>query len=373
VPTPLAEAWDGASWSIEKTPAPATFTQTSLSGVACPTAADCFGVGSSGIDASFGTLTEHWDGSSWSIQRTPANPGVGDYLGGVACTSAMACTAVGGVFTSHGGRTLAERWNGTSWSVQRTPSEPPPEDSFLVAVSCASAGSCVSVGDAGGSPAVPMAEVWNGTSWSIRTPVADGPGDSGLAGVSCTSASNCIAVGAGDNTPAGLLPLAERWDGTSWSVQPLPVPASAVRSDLNSVSCASASACIAVGSYQDSSGTGFPLAETWDGTSWSIQPVSGPAGSTNASLSAVSCTSPRACMAVGGYSASSGATALMAEVWDGTSWSVQLAATPKDAPSSFLAGVACGSPGVCTAVGSMTTQVDNLGASASKALAEARS
>jgi hypothetical protein len=39
------------------------------------------------------------------------------------------------------------------------------------------------------------------------------------------------------------------------------------------------------------------------------------------------------------YSASSGATALMAEVWDGTSWSVQPAATPKDALSSFPADV----------------------------------
>jgi hypothetical protein len=74
---------------------------------------------------------------------------------------------------------------------------------------------------------------------------------------------------------------------------------------------------------------------------------------------------------VGGYStASSAATLLMAEVWNGTSWSVQPAITPNGA-DSFLAGVACSAPGVCTAVGSTTTKIGNLGESASKTLAEA--
>jgi hypothetical protein len=371
VPDPLAEGWNGASWSIVQTAAPATFIRSNLSGIACPTAADCFGVGSSGISTGSGTLTEHWDGSAWSIQPTPANPGFSDYLGGIACTSATACTAVGGTFTDHGGHALAERWNGTSWSVQRTPAEPPHQNGFLFGVSCASAGSCVAVGYAEGQPIVPMAEVWNGSSWTIRNPVADGPGDSSLAAVSCTSASNCIAVGAGDNTPAGLLPLAERWDGTSWSVQQMPRPAGAVRTELTGVSCPSAGACLAVGDYQDSSSTGFPLAEAWNGTSWAIQPVSGPAGSRDAGLSALSCTSPSACTAVGGYSTpSSGATLLMAEVWNGTSWSVQRAVTPSGA-DSFFAGVACSAPGVCTAVGTTTTKTDNLGESASKTFAEA--
>jgi len=370
VPTPLAEAWNGTAWSIEKTPAPATFTQTILSGVACPTAADCFAVGSSGSGSGFGTLAERWDGSSWSIQQTPVTGGIQDYLGGIACTSATSCEAVGGVFAAHGGRALAEAWNGSSWSVQKIPSAPPHNSTFLAAVSCASPSSCVAVGNAGGSPAVPIAETWNGSSWSIRMPVPAGPGDSSLASVSCVSPGNCIAVGAGDNTSTGLLPLAERWDGTSWSTEPVPRPAGAVRTELSGVACTSAGACLAVGDYQDHSGTGFPLAERWDGTSWSIQAVSGPAGSTSASLSALSCTSVRACTAVGGYSTSTG-SALMAEVWDGTSWSVQPAAMPKNVIDNFLSALACSSPGVCTAVGGSTTKINNQGASADQALAEA--
>jgi hypothetical protein len=79
----------------------------------------------------------------------------------------------------------------------------------------------------------------------------------------------------------------------------------------------------------------------------------------------------RSCTAVGGYSTpTSGASLLMAEVWDGSSWSVQRAVTPTGADSS-LASVACSAPGVCTAVGSTTTKVDNLGESASKTLGEA--
>ena len=370
-PTPLAEAWNGASWSIETTPAPATFPQNSLSAVACPAATDCFAVGSSGVGAGSGALTEHWNGSSWSIQRTPVTGGFQNYLGGLACTSATACTAVGGMFTRHGGHALAERWNGTTWSVQRIPSEPHPSNSFLLAVSCASPGSCVAVGDAQHEPAaVPMAEVWNGTSWSIRTPIADGPGDSGLDAVSCTSPSSCIAVGFGNNSTTEV-PIAERWNGTSWSAQPVPVPAGLFRGFLTGVSCAAAGGCIAVGNYEDSSGNGFPLAESWDGTAWSVQPISGPAGSQGTPLSSVSCTSPSTCTAVGNYTTRAGAVLLLAEVWNGTSWSSQPVAGPKNVVSSFLSGVACGAPGVCTAVGSSTTKIDNQGASANKTLAAA--
>ena len=43
------------------------------------------------------------------------------------------------------------------------------------------------------------------------------------------------------------------------------------------------------------------LVERWDGSSWSIQPLRGRAGERGASLSAVSCISPDACTAVGSY------------------------------------------------------------------------
>jgi hypothetical protein len=346
---PLAQAWNGTAWSIEQLPAPASATASILFGVACPAASDCSGVGQGGGNAGSAALVQHWDGTAWSIRRTPVTPGTDASLFGISCTSAAACTAVGTTGSPHGTRTLAERWDGTSWSIQRTLNVPRPSDSILDAVSCASAGSCVAVGIAGNSPAVPLAEVWNGTSWSMRPP-AVGQGDSGLAGVSCTSASNCIAVGFGGNASGGQGPLAERWDGTSWSIQPVPLPAGAARAFLNSVSCVSANACIAVGASLDSASNNSPLAVRWDGTSWSIQQTPAPAGGQAVILNGVSCPSATSCTAVGSYQASN-VTLTLAEAWDGTSWTVQPTANPAGAGESALLGVACRSAGVCTAVG----------------------
>src|SRR5262249_14222180 len=309
--TPLAQAWNGTAWSIEHTPAPASATQSFLFGVACPAATNCFSAGQGGGNAGSAPLVQHWDGATWSIPRTPVTPGFHGSLYGISCTSGTACTAVGESFTSHGGRTLAERWNGSSWSVQQTRNVPRPRDSLLDAVSCASASSCVAVGIAGTSPAAPLAEVWNGTSWSIRMPAA-GQGGSGLAGVSCTSASNCIAVGFGGSTSGG--PLAEVWDGTSWSIQPVPLPAGALGGSVDAVSGPPASARPAVGAWRNSPFNTSPLAERWDGTSWSLQQAPAPAGSQGAFLAGVSCPSATSCTAVGGYQANS-VPRTLAEAW----------------------------------------------------------
>jgi hypothetical protein len=60
-------------------------------------------------------------------------------------------------------------------------------------------------------------------------------------------------------------------------VQSTPNPSGALFSELNGVSCASASACTAVG-YYGISFNGFTynegtLAEAWNGTTWVIQPT----------------------------------------------------------------------------------------------------
>ena len=171
-PPAPADAQVALTW----TPRDSSTTQF-LFGVACPTATDCFGTGQGSGNVGSAPLIQHWDGAAWSIQRTPVIPGSFGDLGGISCTSATACTTVGEFGTRNGGGTLAERWNGTSWSVQRTP-KTGLQNSFLSTVSCASPNSCVAVGGGGNSPSVPLAETWNGTTWSIRATVADGPGDS---------------------------------------------------------------------------------------------------------------------------------------------------------------------------------------------------
>jgi len=68
---------------------------------------------------------------------------------------------------------------------------------------------------------------------------------------------------------------------------------------LSGVSCTWATAGITVGSYVNGAGQQVTLAERWNGTSWTIQPTRNPGGGPERSLNGVSCTSAMACTAAG--------------------------------------------------------------------------
>ena len=76
--------------------------------------------------------------------------------------------------------------------------------------------------------------------------------------------------------------LAERWDGTSWTITP-----TSANGTFFNVSCTQATTCTAAGE---------PM-QRWNGTGWAAQPTAGLPGSHR--LDDVSCTSSTACVAVG--------------------------------------------------------------------------
>jgi hypothetical protein len=236
-------------------------------------------------------------------------------------------------------------------------------------VACPAAADCFAVGQAGtDSGTGTLTQRWDGTAWATqRTPANLGFNDA-LDGITCTSANACTAVGGTFAAPRTARTLAERWNGTSWSAQPVPVPAGTRTSLLEGLSCVSASACTAVGYWQNSSGNQSVLIERWNGTAWSVQPAPDP-GTHGASLSAVSCVSASACTTVGFYDTNSGDQRTLAEVWDGTAWSVQPTASPANAGSQ-LNGVACRAPKTCTAVGVSAGTPDSHGGTATLAEAE---
>jgi len=55
--------------------------------------------------------------------------------------------------------------------------------------------------------------------------------------------------------------LIEGWNGTTWSLQPSANPDGAPQNTLLGVSCPAATVCVAVGNYEDSSGTQRVLVE----------------------------------------------------------------------------------------------------------------
>ena len=356
--TSLAEGWDGTAWSIETTPQPVGSTGTRLLGVSCVAGGTCTAVGGYGNPAGVGlTLAESWDGTAWSIETTPNPPGsTGSGLLSVSCASATTCTGVGDYDSgSDTVLSLAEAWNGTSWSIQSTPNPPGAASTALNSVSCILA-TCTTAGiwSSPSSSAAPLAEAWNGTSWDIQTtPSPSGATAGGFFAVACTSSTACAAVGSFDRGTNSIpVPLLETWSAPTWNVEAGAVPESAAISDLKGVSCVSAVACVAVGFSENDVGATFTLAEVWNGTSWSIQSTPNPAGTTNAQLNGVSCSSTRACTAVGDYyQNSTGFNFTLAESWNGQDWSIQSTPNPAGTTTSALWGVSCTSPTACTAVG----------------------
>jgi hypothetical protein len=84
---------------------------------------------------------------------------------------------------------------------------------------------------------------------------------------------------------------------------------------------------------------------------WVSLPISNPAGAPRSTLLAVSCSSPRACTAVGDIETGGSSSAAMAQRWNGTSWTVQAGVTPAGAQDARLTGVACPRANFCVAVG----------------------
>jgi hypothetical protein len=304
-----------------------------------------------------GTLAELWNGTTWAIEPTPSPAGTAaSVLNGVSCTSRSSCTAVGAAFTAYNGNfagTLAERWNGQRWSIQPTPLSKRPGYG-LGTVSCTSASACMAVGaffDSSGNPLGLLAERWNGTSWKTEpVPLPAGVHRGLLSGVSCTSASACTAVGAAFNASGnGLGTIAERWNGHSWRVQPAPT-SKRPGYFLAAVSCTSATTCTAAGNTASKL-----LAERWNGTAWSVQPTPTPPGTQGNGdfFNGVSCSSFSACTTVGLAFSPSGPFTVN-ERWNGSRWSIQ--------PTPSLPGpydidnpaVSCPTSSVCTAVGGYT-------------------
>lgn len=121
------------------------------------------------------------------------------------------------------------------------------------------------------------------------------PGGSWLAGVSCATATACVAIGGLSSYHIGGA-LVELWGGLSWTLNSPELPDVFDISQLNGVSCSSPTTCVVVGQSASQQ-----VATTWDGAAWTIEHPPTPSGASITSLNGVSCTSTTACTAVGSY------------------------------------------------------------------------
>ena len=359
----VAERWRRSRWSVQPTPNAATaYRLQRLTGVSCSSANACtaleFYSTANQLAYATGNAVQAWNGQAWSVAALPTD------VNDISCVSATACTLVG---------SSAELWDGHSVVIEPTPSPAGATTSVLSSVACRASGSCTAVGQAQGSASnsqIGLAEHWSGTRWTLETvPSPTGAMNPALGSVSCGSETACMAIGSyvvGANCATGgacsSLPLAEQWNGSSWTIRDVVIPEGAVTTTLRAVSCASQSSCVAVGSYtvgaqctsEGGSCISLPVAETWNGTNWTVQKTPNPPQSETTNLNGISCTSATACIAVGSDTLDGQTTALV-EIWNGTSWAIQTPPTPPGTKQSELEGISCTSASTCTAVGDFGT------------------
>jgi hypothetical protein len=240
----------------------------------------------------------------------------------------------------------------------------------LPSVSCGSAGDCTAVGTylVSGTPSnhgVILTEAAGTWSAGVEPTL---PADSSAAvvqAVSCVSAGDCTAVGTyvdSSGNDQGL--LLSKTAGTWTTGVELIVPADAYmypQPSFDSVSCASAGNCSAVGTYVASAG-GQGLLVTETGGSWAAGVAAVlPSNASNApgplySLGPVSCAAAGDCSAVGMYYVDNPrrTQGFLLDQSGGAWASGSEAALPANADSSYpadLTAVSCPSVGNCVAVG----------------------
>jgi hypothetical protein len=341
------------AWSTQTTPnppaPPAPLAKAKLSGVSCAASTMCLAVGEDAANAK--ALGELWDGSEWTMPLSKEE--LKGTRNGVACTSTSSCILVG----SSAGAPVAERWIKISgvWLREGSGAQTPSGGSEvkLTDIACTSSSACTAVGSyLKEGVTKTLAERWNGTSWSIQTTPNPESGSAELLGVSCDSSTSCTAVG-----KQGSSPYAMRWNGTSWSTSTMPTPSGAVETSPQKVSCPNSSFCFAVGSYREKTGPNKTLTEKWNGSSWSVTASPNPAESKGSTLAGISCTSSTACTAVGRYNTAvefeifPTESKTLVESWGGSEWQVQSSPNPGGKKLPQFAGVSCSAANACTAVG----------------------
>ncbi len=380
----------GGTWSTGiEAPLPANASaslRSYVDSVSCASAGDCTAVGwyrdTSGNE--HGLLLSE-SGGTWSTgieASLPANAGELPYVAirSVSCPSAGDCAAVGMYYdTSVNPHGLLLSESGGTWStgieapLPANVGEHP--SAYVNSVSCASGG-CTAVGyyadTSGTEHGLLLSE--SGGTWStgIEAPLPANAGEHSrveIESVSCASAGDCTAVGYYADTSGNLHGLLLSESGGTWSTGiEAPVPANANANlipSLDSVSCASAGDCTAVGHYYVTSGNdthGLLLSES--GGTWSTGidaplPSNANASPTTASLDSVSCASAGRCTAVGGYHDTSGNTQGLL-VSESGSTGIEAPAPPPPAPTG--GGGAGGGSLPCPATQPGTPTLDNLAA-----------
>jgi hypothetical protein len=323
------------SWNIISSPNPGVGNE-SLYGIAAASVNDVWAVGNTQNNGVGNpqTLTEHWDGTTWSSVSSP-NPGSNNILYAVSqVPGTNQFWAVGLYYNNNLNQTLIEHWDGTTWNFISSPN-PSSLFNVLYGVTAISANNVWAVGyyqtaNSNFTPTDALIEHWDGTSWTVVSSPNPGLIYNYLNGVTAVSATNVWVVG-GYQSSSNMLTLTEQWNGKRWKVISSP-NVGTQGGLLNTATRVPGTKQVwAIGNPQT-------LIEHWDGISWSIVPSPNP-GLEN-ELVGMTAISANNVWAVGdNIPSNSNYHQTLIEHWDGISWSA--VSSPSIGTSySYLKGVA---------------------------------
>jgi hypothetical protein len=187
----LAHHFDGNRWTAFSLPNVGT-QENVLYAVSMPTTGKAWAVGYY-MSGKFvqQTLIEHFDGTVWTVVPSPSPGALQNILFGVAAITDSDVWAVGAEQDASGlWHALTEHWDGTAWSVVSAVDAGSSGNQFY-AVKALASDNVYAVGQQAGAgfPNQALVENWNGKAWRVVSSPADASGSVLPLGATATSST----------------------------------------------------------------------------------------------------------------------------------------------------------------------------------------
>ena len=274
----LTERWDGDSWTVISSPNPGSTGSQLNAVVVADAGSEAWAVGYF-TDENFiaHTLIVHWEywNSRWIVMPSPDKGNNGSYLQSLTLDGCCGLWAVGYYIDDNlVNQTLVEHWDGQSWTIVPSPNRGTDGSQLNGVTTVSNQTSAWAVGYSGqGNGVQTLIERWNGSAWTIVD--SPNPGTSGnylqaIAEVRTNGDLWAVGYYYESGHPRTLI---ERWDGSNWDVVPSP-NVGTIGNSLFGVSGLYANDVWAVGAYglNNQTGTLQTLTEQWDGSAWNVVP-----------------------------------------------------------------------------------------------------
>lgn len=275
---------------------------------------------------------------------------------------------VGGNYRGGSGSTQAfvSIFNGNTWSdIEVAGSLNFGSYASIQSLSCTSSASCVAAGsytDGNGTPQA-FVSVYNNGTWS-DSEVAGALNVGNIASlnsVSCSSATFCVAGGSYGDASNNLQAFVSVYNGSTWSDHELAgllnvtTSASAIAA-VNSVSCVSSTSCVVGGYYRDADKLYHGFVSVYNGSAWTDHVMASSFNASRTTVSSVSCISRTSCVAGGYYRGGNGTDNSnfqgYVSVYNGSTWTDQeVAVSLNSGNNAMVESVSCAVSGFCVAGG----------------------